>query len=208
MPEKEHPLHLQETINNRLAMLGVVSGLAAEFGSGMGIKQQIAAEPLGVIATFVIFAYATYIPIMRGYTRKEPFENAVFTAKVGSVWLGVCWWLVCTLILRGWHWQAASCCDCLLTAGHCMLAPSWHCLSLEHFLPCLTLHITPHAHQCYTARHMVATTTFVLVGRELEWSPSPAWIPWHGFDRGTLWQEHTAVLGPAVVSSLNPGKSS
>jgi len=76
-----------ETINNRLAMLGVVTGLAAEFGSGMGIKQQIAAEPLGVIATFVIFAYATYIPIMRGYTRKEPFENAIFTAKAEN-WNG------------------------------------------------------------------------------------------------------------------------
>ena len=84
LPESTHLLHLQETINNRLAMLGVVTGLAAEFGSGMGIKQQIAAEPLGVIATFVIFAYATYIPIMRGYTRKEPFENAIFTAKVGA----------------------------------------------------------------------------------------------------------------------------
>ena len=95
-------LHLQETINNRLAMLGVVTGLAAEFGSGMGIKQQIAAEPLGVIATFVIFAYATYIPIMRGYTRKEPFENAIFSAKVLAACLGVCRWLFGTT-LCGWH---------------------------------------------------------------------------------------------------------
>ena len=83
-------------------MLGVVTGLAAEFGSGMGIKQQIAAEPLGVIATFVIFAYATYIPIMRGYTRKEPFENAVFSAKVGTAWGGVSWWPACTLF----HWNS------------------------------------------------------------------------------------------------------
>ena len=90
LPEGSCCLLLQETINNRLAMLGVVAGLAGEFGSGQGIKQQIAAEPLGVIATFVIFAYATYIPIMRGYTRKEPFENAVFSAKVITTWVGVC----------------------------------------------------------------------------------------------------------------------
>ncbi len=103
-------------------MLGVVTGLAAEFGSGMGIKQQIAAEPLGVIATFVIFAYATYIPIMRGYTRKEPFENAIFSAKVllpALVSAGGC----LELPSVDGIWQAASCCSCFpLLADHCILA--------------------------------------------------------------------------------------
>ena len=113
-PEEKCLLHLQETINNRLAMLGVVTGLAAEFGSGMGIKQQIAAEPLGVLATFVIFAYATYIPIMRGYTRKEPFENAIFSAKVGAADL---------VSAGGWsalipRWMALAGCQLLYLSVH------------------------------------------------------------------------------------------
>ncbi|KAK9829414.1 hypothetical protein WJX72_005719 [[Myrmecia] bisecta] len=77
-----------ETINGRLAMLGVTAALAAEFfGTHDGIKQQIAAEPVGVLAAFVIISLASYIPVFRGYTRKEPFENGIFTAKAEN-WNG------------------------------------------------------------------------------------------------------------------------
>lgn len=70
-----------ETINGRLAMLGVVTGLVLEFTQGLGLRQQFADHPLIVLSSFVIFAIASYVPITRGYTRKEPFENGIWTAK-------------------------------------------------------------------------------------------------------------------------------
>lgn len=54
-----------ETINSRLAMLGVTSALAAEFVSGVGIKEQVATAPLSIAATFVLISLASYIPIVR-----------------------------------------------------------------------------------------------------------------------------------------------
>jgi hypothetical protein len=77
-----------ETINGRLAMLGVTAALAAEFvRPGVGIKQQVAEEPLGILAAFVIISLASYIPVFRGFTRKEPFENGIFTSKAEN-WNG------------------------------------------------------------------------------------------------------------------------
>ncbi|KAK9808432.1 hypothetical protein WJX73_004832 [Symbiochloris irregularis] len=76
-----------ETINGRLCMLAVTSALAAEFVSGVGIKQQVAEQPLGVLASFVIISLASYIPIARGFTRKEPFANGIFTPKAEN-WNG------------------------------------------------------------------------------------------------------------------------
>ena len=66
-------------------MLAVTSALAAEFASGVGIKQQVAEQPLGVLASFVIISLASYIPIARGFTRKEPFSNAIFNPKVSCM---------------------------------------------------------------------------------------------------------------------------
>jgi hypothetical protein len=54
-----------ETINSRLAMLGVTSALAAEFVSGIGIKEQVATAPLSIAAVFILISLASYIPIVR-----------------------------------------------------------------------------------------------------------------------------------------------
>ena len=59
------PCTAPETINSRLAMLGVTSALAAEFVSGIGIKEQVATAPLSIAATFVLISLASYIPIVR-----------------------------------------------------------------------------------------------------------------------------------------------
>ncbi|WIA33809.1 hypothetical protein OEZ86_006919 [Tetradesmus obliquus] len=66
-----------ETINGRLAMLGVVAGLAGEWSTGMGLAQQTADHPAVVFASYVILAIATYTPLIKGYTRKEPFANTI-----------------------------------------------------------------------------------------------------------------------------------
>jgi len=76
-----------ETINSRLAMIGVTSALAAEFTTGIGIKEQVATAPLSIAATFLIISFASYIPIVRGYTRKEPFANAFWSTKAEN-WNG------------------------------------------------------------------------------------------------------------------------
>ena len=54
-----------ETINGRLAMIGVTSALAAEFVTGIGIKEQVATAPLSIAATFLLISFASYIPIVR-----------------------------------------------------------------------------------------------------------------------------------------------
>jgi hypothetical protein len=68
-----------ETINGRLAMLGVVTGLVLEATTGQGLLQQTADHPVIVLASFVLFSIATYAPIFKGYTRKEPFANGPWT---------------------------------------------------------------------------------------------------------------------------------
>ena len=54
-----------ETINGRLAMLGVVTCLGAEFSTNVGIQEQIAKAPFSILGTFVIISLASYIPIFR-----------------------------------------------------------------------------------------------------------------------------------------------
>lgn len=62
-----------ETINSRLAMLGVTSALAAEFVSGIGIKEQVATAPLSIAAVFILISLASYIPIVRSALKGCPF---------------------------------------------------------------------------------------------------------------------------------------
>lgn len=76
-----------ETINSRLAMLGVVTGLVAEWQTGLGLREQVADHPFIVIASFVIISIATYAPIAKGYTRKEPFANSFWSPKAEN-WNG------------------------------------------------------------------------------------------------------------------------
>eukprot|EP00879_Flechtneria_rotunda_P000501 GHRR01000605.1.p1 GENE.GHRR01000605.1~~GHRR01000605.1.p1 ORF type:complete len:216 (+),score=42.00 GHRR01000605.1:152-799(+) len=71
-----------ETINGRLAMLGVFIGLLGEVVSGKGLLEQTAHHPVTVFLSFVLISIATYIPLVKGYTRKEPFTNA----SLGLAW--------------------------------------------------------------------------------------------------------------------------
>lgn len=61
-----------ETINGRLAMLGVVTCLGAEFSTNVGIQEQIAKAPFSILGTFVIISLASYIPIFR-YPSRSAF---------------------------------------------------------------------------------------------------------------------------------------
>ena len=60
----------------RLAMLGVVAALAAEFATNKNVFQQIQAYPGPIAATFFVWIVATLVPILRGTPRRG---NAIFT---------------------------------------------------------------------------------------------------------------------------------
>uniref|UniRef100_A0A383W8P1 Chlorophyll a-b binding protein, chloroplastic n=1 Tax=Tetradesmus obliquus TaxID=3088 RepID=A0A383W8P1_TETOB len=64
-----------ETINGRASMLAVVLGLFLEARTGQGLLEQTKDHPISVFAVFVVIALASYIPLARGYTRKEPYAN-------------------------------------------------------------------------------------------------------------------------------------
>jgi hypothetical protein len=49
----------------RLAMLAVVTALAGEYLTGLGISEQTADHPIMVFASFVIISIATYVPIFK-----------------------------------------------------------------------------------------------------------------------------------------------
>ena len=61
----------------RLAMLGVVSALALEFGTGKNVFQQVQARPGSVAFVSLLFIVATLVPILRGVPRRG---NSVFTS--------------------------------------------------------------------------------------------------------------------------------
>jgi hypothetical protein len=71
------------------AMIGVTSCLAAEFARGVGLKEQVGEAPASILAVFVLISLASYVPIFRGYTRKEDFSNGPFTPKSEN-WNGRC----------------------------------------------------------------------------------------------------------------------
>ena len=68
-----------ELINGRLAMLGVVAALAAEFASGESVFRQIAEEPTGIAAVFAIFIAASFAPLLSN-TLPESESLGPFTA--------------------------------------------------------------------------------------------------------------------------------
>lgn len=76
-----------ETINGRLAMLGITSALAAEFVTGVGLREQWLDAPAPILFSFAIIAIASYIPILKGFTRKEPFANGIWQTKAEN-WNG------------------------------------------------------------------------------------------------------------------------
>ncbi|KAL3141794.1 hypothetical protein ABBQ32_004468 [Trebouxia sp. C0010 RCD-2024] len=66
-----------EIANSRLAMLGVVSALALEFGTGKNVFQQVQSYPGTIAFVSLLFIVATMVPILRGYPRKG---NFIFTS--------------------------------------------------------------------------------------------------------------------------------
>lgn len=73
-----------EIINSRLSMLAFIAAVGAELSTGQTVIQQFNTAPKAVIATVVIFAVATLIPILRGVPRKDAKEFGglpLFTSK-------------------------------------------------------------------------------------------------------------------------------
>lgn len=66
-----------EIVNSRLAMLGVVSALALEFGTGKNVFQQVQSHPGAIAFWSLLFIVATLVPILRGVPRRG---NTVFTS--------------------------------------------------------------------------------------------------------------------------------
>ncbi|DBA76268.1 hypothetical protein WJX77_003430 [Trebouxia sp. C0004] len=66
-----------EIVNSRLAMLGVVAALAAEFTTNKNVFEQVKAYPGPIAATFLLWIVATLVPILRGTPRKG---NFIFTS--------------------------------------------------------------------------------------------------------------------------------
>ena len=58
-------------------MLGVVSALALEFGTGKNVFQQVQSYPGTIAFVSLLFIVATMVPILRGVPRRG---NSVFTS--------------------------------------------------------------------------------------------------------------------------------
>lgn len=96
-----------ETINGRLAMLGVVTCLAAEFSTNVGIQEQTAKAPFSILGTFVIISLASYIPIFRyplcsafvmpvAYLQTLRSNTSISLLTVCAIWLSMCSkWQLC-----------------------------------------------------------------------------------------------------------------
>jgi hypothetical protein len=86
-----------EIINGRLAMLGFVAAMGAEFASQETVVQQVAEGPKVLIfGTFLLFAIASLIPILKG-TKKEafgPFTPAAEMTNGRAAMLGIAFMLV------------------------------------------------------------------------------------------------------------------
>ena len=50
-------------------MLGITSALAAEFVTGVGLREQLLDAPAPILFSFAIIAIASYVPILKGFTR-------------------------------------------------------------------------------------------------------------------------------------------
>ncbi len=55
-----------------LQMLGITSALAAEFATGVGLKEQWLIAPTPIFISFAVVAIATYIPIFKVSSTSEP----------------------------------------------------------------------------------------------------------------------------------------
>jgi len=86
-----------EIINGRLAMLGFVAALGAEFASQQTIAQQVSEGPKALIfGTFLLFTIASLVPILKG-TKKEalgPFTPAAEMLNGRAAMLGIAFLLL------------------------------------------------------------------------------------------------------------------
>ncbi|PNH01816.1 Carotene biosynthesis-related protein CBR, chloroplastic [Tetrabaena socialis] len=62
-----------ELINGRLAMLGVVSALGAEFATGESVLTQFADAPLPILAVAAALIFASLTPMLKGANLTEAF---------------------------------------------------------------------------------------------------------------------------------------
>jgi succinate dehydrogenase hydrophobic anchor subunit len=53
-----------EITNGRLAMIGVIAALGAEFASGESVLRQLADEPTGIILVFLLIIIASVVPAL------------------------------------------------------------------------------------------------------------------------------------------------
>ena len=53
-------------------MLGITSALAAEFATGVGLKEQWLIAPTPIFISFAVVAIATYIPIFKVSSKSGP----------------------------------------------------------------------------------------------------------------------------------------
>lgn len=59
-----------ETINGRLSMLGFVAALGAELTSQTTVLAQFDSAAYAIIATFGVFAVASFVPLFKGANMK------------------------------------------------------------------------------------------------------------------------------------------
>jgi hypothetical protein len=93
-----------EIINGRLAMLGLVAALGAEFASDESVVAQIAQEPTGIAAVFALIAAASFPPLLAGKQGKEslgPFTPAAEMLNGRAAMIGMASLLVLEAFKHG-----------------------------------------------------------------------------------------------------------
>eukprot|EP00775_Hariotina_reticulata_P011458 gene11458-11604_t len=73
-----------ETINGRLAMLGVLAAIGAEFATGESFFTQFSEATPVVLATMGIISVASLIPVMKGADPTAAFGPLTHTAEMAN----------------------------------------------------------------------------------------------------------------------------
>lgn len=74
-----------ESINGRLAMLGFVAALEAEFNTQQPIAAQFSEGAPAILVSAVVFSIASIIPLVQGFNLNV---SGPFTPDVSDTWLG------------------------------------------------------------------------------------------------------------------------
>ena len=62
---------IPERANSRLAMIGILACLFAEWNTGVGVWQQVQKAPVPIALTFLTFITASIIPSLRGVSPEK-----------------------------------------------------------------------------------------------------------------------------------------